>query len=76
MGSVVVIMSLVVGQESAGVSFVEDQNVVTQLVAEGLDDPLALGVHRWCLGCGLQDVDLFGVKGGVERGGVLGIAVV
>jgi hypothetical protein len=29
MGSVVVIMSLVAGQELAGVSFVEDQDVVT-----------------------------------------------
>jgi hypothetical protein len=47
MGSVVVIMSLVAGQEPAGVSFVDDEHVVAELVAESLDDPLAMGV----LGC-------------------------
>jgi hypothetical protein len=68
-------MAPVGGQQPACVRFVENQHVITQLVAQGLDDRLAVGVYAGCLGCGLEDVDLFGLEDGVERGGVLVIPV-
>ena len=68
-------MVLVGGQEPARVDFVEDQNVVAELVAEGLDDPLAVRIHPWCPGRGFQNVDLFGEKDGIEGGGVLAVPV-
>jgi hypothetical protein len=55
-GSVIVVMALVAGQQPAGVCFVEDQHVITQLVAQGLGDSLAVGVHAGCLGRGLENV--------------------
>jgi hypothetical protein len=74
-GSVVVVVALVGGQKPARVDCVEDQQVVAELVAEGLDESFAVRIHPWGPGRGLEDVDLFGVKDGIERGGVLAISV-
>jgi hypothetical protein len=50
MGSVDVVMAAIAGQQSVGMGVVEDQYVVAQLVAQRVDDPLAVGVHAWCPG--------------------------
>jgi hypothetical protein len=45
-GSVVVVVPVVFSEDLSGVCFVEDQDVVADLVAEGSDDPFAVCVHR------------------------------
>jgi hypothetical protein len=43
--SVVVVVLLVLGEDVSGVCFVEDQEVVAELGAEGSDDAFTVCVH-------------------------------
>ncbi|WP_237774031.1 hypothetical protein [Actinosynnema sp. ALI-1.44] len=70
-----VVVPLVLGENLSSVCLVEDQNVVTHFTAEGSDDPFAVRVHPWRLGCAGQDVHVFGLEDGIEAGRVLRVAV-
>jgi hypothetical protein len=54
---------------------VEDEHVVTELVAQSVNDAFAVGVHPGCPGRGGQDVDLVGLEDHVECGGVFVVSV-
>ena len=73
--SVVVVVPLVLGEDVSSVRLVEDQDVIAHFTAEGSDDPFAVRVHPWRLGCAGQDVHVLGLEDGVEGGRVLRIAV-
>jgi hypothetical protein len=74
-GSVIVVVAAVGGQELSCVGVVEDEQVVTELVAHGADDSFAVRVHAGCAARGGQDVDRVGLEDRVERGGVLVVSV-
>jgi hypothetical protein len=73
--SVLVVVSLVLGEHLARVCLIEDQDVVADLVAEGSDDSFAVGVHPRCLRCAGQDVHVVGSEDSVEGGRILRVTV-
>ena len=74
-GSVPVVVVLVFGEDSAGMGFVDDQDVVEGFAADGSDHPFAVGVHPGYSWGAEQDVHVLGPEDGIEGLGVLGVAV-
>lgn len=73
-GSVLVVVPLVGGEDVAGVGIVHDEDVVEGFASDTADDACAVRVHPGSLWRTLEDLHLLGPKDGVEDLAVLTVA--
>src|SRR5262249_53515304 len=75
MGPGGVVMLLVLGQDGAQVSFIQDQSPVEELTAQGADEALADRVHPRRLHGRAHDSGAGGLEDGIEGRGEIRVAV-
>lgn len=75
MGTVLVVVALVGGQDLPGVGLADDEDVIEYLAPDGADHSFAAGVYPGSSRRALEDVHLLSLEDGVEGSSVFAVAV-